>query len=120
MSTVPESVHRHVARREILKLSPLILLGGFAVPSWRQPLLDAGLSWSDTASALAFRQRHEVRSRPDSEVVPLDQFPYNGYDVLEPEIDFEHWALTVGGSVAPDRSGVSAGGTAGTVRGTGT
>ena len=38
--------------------------------------------------------------RPDSEVVPLDQFPYNFYDVLEPEIDFEHWALTVGGWVA--------------------
>src|SRR4029453_3177244 len=44
--------------------------------------------------------RHLAILRPDSEVVPLDQFPYNGYDVLEPEIDFEHWALAVGGSVA--------------------
>src|SRR5262245_10252084 len=91
---------RQVARRELLKLSPLLLLGGFAVPSWQQSLLDTGLTWSDRASGLLFRQRHLTSSRPDSEVVPLEQFPYNGYDVFEPEIDFEHWALTVGGSVA--------------------
>ena len=91
---------RHVTRRELLKLSPLVLLGGFAVPSWRDPLLQAGLSWSDKAAGLMFRERHLAVLRPDSEVVPLEQFPYNGYDVLEPEIDFEHWALTVGGSVA--------------------
>lgn len=91
---------KHVTRRELLKLSPLVLLGGFAVPSWRDPLLEAGLTWSDNAAGWLFRKDHLAVSRPDSEVVPLDQFPYNGYDVLEPEIDFEHWALTVGGSVA--------------------
>src|SRR5262245_10301017 len=89
-----------ITRRELLKLSPLVLLGGFAVPSWRDPLLNAGVEWSDRASGLLFRERHLIDSHPDSEVVPLDQFPYNFYDVLEPEIDFEHWALTVGGSVA--------------------
>ena len=90
----------NVTRRELLKLSPLVLLGGFAVPSVQQRLLDVGLAWSDRASGVLFRGSHLAISRPDSEVVPLDQFPYNFYDVVEPEIDFEHWALTVGGSVA--------------------
>jgi hypothetical protein len=28
--------------------------------------------------------------------VPFERFPYNGYDVLEPSIDFDRWALAVG------------------------
>ena len=91
---------RHVTRRELLALSPLLLLGGFAVPSWRDRLLEAGTAWSDTASGLVFRRDHRAASHPDADVAPFEQFPYNGYDVLEPAIDFEHWMLTVGGSVS--------------------
>ena len=29
----------------------------------------------------------------------MEQFPYNGYDVIEPEIDFANWTLTVTGAV---------------------
>ena len=87
-------------RRELLKLSPLLLLGGFAVPSWRDRLLEGGVGWSDDASALAFRGDHLAASHPDTDVVPLDRFPYNGYDVIEPEIDFANWTLAVGGAVA--------------------
>src|SRR5262245_52760548 len=91
---------RRVTRRELLKLSPLLGLGAFAVPSWRQWLLEAGVSWSDTASGLIFRQEHRAIVHSDADVVPLDRFPYNYYDVLEPAIDFETWALKVGGAVA--------------------
>ena len=87
--------HRHVSRRELLKLSPLLLMGGFAVPAWRERLLDGGLALSDTASSLVFRRARLAPSHPDADVVPIDRFPYNGYDVLEPEIDFERWALRV-------------------------
>jgi DMSO/TMAO reductase YedYZ molybdopterin-dependent catalytic subunit len=90
-------------RRELLKLSPLLLLGGFALPSWREGWVAAGLEWSDRASALVFRQRHLATTFRDDQVVPLEQFPYNFYDVVEPEIDFENWKLHVGGSVSkPD------------------
>ena len=89
-----------VTRRELLKLSPLLGLGAFLVPSWRDRLLEAGVSWSDEASGLLFRRDHSVLSRPAAEVVPLDQFPYNYYDVLEPDVDFDTWALKVGGAVA--------------------
>jgi DMSO/TMAO reductase YedYZ molybdopterin-dependent catalytic subunit len=90
----------HVTRRELLALSPLLLFGGFAIPAWRQRLLEAGVAWSDTASHLVFRQNHLATSFREADVVPFEQFPYNGYDVLEPAIDFEQWALTVGGAVA--------------------
>ena len=87
-------------RRELLKLSPLLLLGSFAVPSWRESLLERGVAWSDRASDLIFRRDHLAASHPDRDVVPFEQFPYNGYDVMEPEIDFANWTLTVSGAVA--------------------
>jgi DMSO/TMAO reductase YedYZ molybdopterin-dependent catalytic subunit len=88
-----------VTRRELLKLSPLLLLGGFAVPAVRERLLRAGVAWSDTASASLFRRAHKVPVFADTDVMPFDQFPYNGYDVLEPAIDFDRWALAVDGAV---------------------
>ena len=87
-------------RRELLRLSPLLLVGSFAVPSWREPLLERGVAWSDRASDFIFRRGHLAASHPDADVVPMEQFPYNGYDVIEPEIDFANWALTVTGAVA--------------------
>jgi len=87
-------------RRELLKLSPLLLLGSFAVPSWRETLLERGVAWSDRASGVVFRRDHLAASHPDADVVPMEQFPYNGYDVIEPEIDFASWTLTVTGAVA--------------------
>ena len=88
-----------VTRRELLKLSPLLLLGGFAVPVLQDRLLDAGVGWSDLASRALFRRGHLAPTFSDRDVVPFERFPYNGYDVLEPAIDFDRWALTVGGAV---------------------
>jgi DMSO/TMAO reductase YedYZ molybdopterin-dependent catalytic subunit len=87
-------------RRELLKLSPLLLLGGFALPSWREGLVNAGLTWSDRASAALFRQTHLARTFADADVVPFEQFPYNFWNVVEPELDFENWKLQIGGSVS--------------------
>src|SRR4029077_11678553 len=42
---------------------------------------------------------HRASTFRDQDVVPFDQFPYNGYDVLEPAIDFDRWSLQVGGAV---------------------
>lgn len=88
------------SRRELLKLSPLLLLGAFAVPSLRDRLLDAGVAWSDLASGALFRRRHLAPTYADADVVPFERFPYNGYDILEPDIDFDRWALEVDGAVA--------------------
>jgi DMSO/TMAO reductase YedYZ molybdopterin-dependent catalytic subunit len=93
------TVDSRVTRRELLKLSPLLLLGGFAVPAVRDRLLDAGVACSDLASQALFRRGHLAPTFSDRDVVPFERFPYNGYDVLEPKIDFDRWALTVGGAV---------------------
>lgn len=91
---------RGTTRRELLKLSPLLALAGFAVPSWQDGLVNAGLGWSDRAAGLGFREHHLAATFTDRELAPLDRFPYNFYDVVEPEIDFASWTLTVGGAVS--------------------
>ncbi len=48
-------------RRELLKLTPVIALGAFAVPQLQKPLLKAGLGFSDWASTKLFRSGHLAR-----------------------------------------------------------
>lgn len=91
---------RGMTRRELLKLSPVLALGAFAVPRLREPLLKAGLAFSDAASArLLFRPGHPAPAFADSDLTPLDHFPINGYDVDDPEVDLDAWSLTVSGAV---------------------
>jgi DMSO/TMAO reductase YedYZ molybdopterin-dependent catalytic subunit len=90
-------------RRELLKLTPLLAPGAFAVPKIQKPLLGAGLTFSDWASAELFRSRHLAPTFPDSRLTPFNKFPINDYDVDDPEIDLGKWTLTVSGAV--QRSG---------------
>ena len=91
---------RRSTRRELLKLSPALLLGAFAVPSWSDRLLEAGVALSDRASGALFRRGHLAQTFADGDVVPFDRFPYNFYDVVDPEVDLESWRLKVSGAVA--------------------
>jgi DMSO/TMAO reductase YedYZ molybdopterin-dependent catalytic subunit len=90
---------RRMSRRELLKLTPLLALGAFALPSTRELLLSAGDRFNGWAESLWYRSRHPVPTFKDSEVVSLERFPYNYYDVLDPEIDLDTWRLKVGGLV---------------------
>ncbi len=86
-------------RRELLKLTPVIALGAFAVPQLQKPLLKAGLGFSDWASAKLFRSGHLAPTFADSDLTPFDKFPINDYDVDDPQVDFDKWNLTVSGAV---------------------
>src|SRR5258707_15443794 len=86
-------------RRELLKLTPVIALGAFAVPQLQRPLLKAGLGFNDWASARLFRSGHLAPTFADSDLTPFDKFPINDYDVDDPEVDLDKWTLTVGGAV---------------------
>ena len=97
---MPETPSPGTTRRELLKLSPLLLFGAFAVPSWQARLLEAGVAFSDAASALLFRSGHDAPTFPDAEVVPFGKFPYNYFDVVDPEVDLGAWTLTVAGAVS--------------------
>ena len=93
-------IGRGTTRRELLKLSPVLLLGAFAVPSLQEPLLRRGVAVSDAASAALFRRTHLAAVFPDTDVVPFDKFPYNYYDVVDPGVDLDAWSLRVGGAVS--------------------
>jgi DMSO/TMAO reductase YedYZ molybdopterin-dependent catalytic subunit len=86
-------------RRELLKLTPVVALGAFAIPKLQTPLLKAGLGSSDWASGLLFRRGHLAPTFADAHVTPFNKFPINDYDVDDPEVDLENWKLTVGGTV---------------------
>ena len=86
-------------RRELLKISPVLLLGAFAFDKLQQPLLDAGVNFSDWATDKLFRGHHLAPTFADSDVVPFEKFPYNGYDIIDPGVDLDSWTLTVAGAV---------------------
>ena len=90
---------KSVNRRELLKLTPALALGAFAIPKVQGPLLKAGLGLSDWASARLFRSGHLATTFDDSALTPFNRFPINDYDVDDPGVDLERWNLTVTGAV---------------------
>jgi DMSO/TMAO reductase YedYZ molybdopterin-dependent catalytic subunit len=96
---IDQKKFRQVNRRELLKLTPVIALGAFAIPSLQAPLLKAGLGFSDWMSARLFRSGHLAPTFADADVTPFAKFPINGYDVDDPGVIFENWTLTVTGAV---------------------
>ena len=83
----------------MLKLTPVLALGAFAVPSLQEGLLKKGLGFSDWASARLFRTGHRATEFDNAELTPFAKFPINGYDVDDPGVIFENWTLTVSGAV---------------------
>jgi DMSO/TMAO reductase YedYZ molybdopterin-dependent catalytic subunit len=90
---------KRMNRRELLKLAPVLALGAFAIPKFQASLLKTGLAFSDWVSARMFRTGHFATTFADSELTTFSKFPINGYDVDDPQIDFDNWALTVSGAV---------------------
>ena len=88
-----------ITRRELLKLTPVVALGAFAIPKLQKPLLKAGLGLSDWASAKLFRTGHLAPTFAEADLTPFDKFPINGYDVEDPGVDLDKWTLTVTGAV---------------------
>jgi len=90
---------KKISRRELLKLTPIAVLGAFAIPKLQGPLLNAGLRFSDWASSKLFRPGHLATTFSDSELTLFGKFPINDYDVDDPGVDFDRWNLTVAGAV---------------------
>lgn len=96
---ISEGKFKHINRRELLKLTPVLALGAFAVPGLRMPLLRSGLGFSDWISAKLFREDHLAQVYTESDLTPFDKFPLNSYYVHDPGIDLEKWTLAVTGDV---------------------
>lgn len=100
MAQPPERRYGSVTRRELLKLSPVLAVGAFAIPSLQPALLGRGLEFSDWAAARWFRPTHLAPTFPDDAVVPLARFPLNSYLSHDPGVELESWTLRVDGEVA--------------------
>jgi len=98
-SRISNKQFKRMSRRELLKLTPVLALGAFAIPALQKPLLKAGLGFSDWASAKMFRTAHLAPTFADTELTPFNKFPINGYDVADPGVDFDKWNLAVAGAV---------------------
>jgi DMSO/TMAO reductase YedYZ molybdopterin-dependent catalytic subunit len=98
-SRIDSRKFKSINRRELLKLTPVIALGAFAIPALQTPLLKAGLGFSDWASAKLFRSGHLASTFDDSQLTPFSKFPINDYDVDDPGVDLDNWNLSVGGAV---------------------
>jgi DMSO/TMAO reductase YedYZ molybdopterin-dependent catalytic subunit len=98
-SRMDKKQFRSISRRELLKLTPMVALGAFAVPKLQAALLKAGLEFSDWASAKLFRPAHLATTFRNSELTPYGRFPLNTYDIDDPGIDLGKWVLTVSGAV---------------------
>jgi DMSO/TMAO reductase YedYZ molybdopterin-dependent catalytic subunit len=96
---IDEMKFRQIGRRELLKLTPVLALGAFAIPGLQEGLLKKGLGFSDWASSWLFRPGHLATTFDDAAVAPFAKFPINGYDVDDPGVDFATWTLTVSGAV---------------------
>jgi DMSO/TMAO reductase YedYZ molybdopterin-dependent catalytic subunit len=97
--TVEQSKFSQISRRELLKITPVLALGIFAIPKVQQALLTKGLALSDWVSAQLFRPGHPAPTFADADLTPFDQFPINDYDVDDPGVNFENWTLTVSGAL---------------------
>ena len=97
--TIDQRKFKSVTRRELLKLTPALALGVFAIPPLQRRLLKAGLGLSDWASAALFRTHHLAQTFADSDLTPFSKFPINDYNVDDPGVDFQKWNLTVTGAV---------------------
>jgi DMSO/TMAO reductase YedYZ molybdopterin-dependent catalytic subunit len=87
-------------RRELLKLSPLVVMGAFLIPKARESVLTRGVAVADWMSGAYFSRSRLAPTFADSAVVPFERFPYNGYDAIDPGVDLDAWTLTVEGQVA--------------------
>jgi len=90
---------KRLSRRELLKLTPVVALGAFAIPRLQAPLLKTGLGFSDWVSEKLFRSGHLAPTFADADLTPFAKFPINDYDVDDPGVDFDNWTLTVTGEV---------------------
>ena len=88
-----------VSRRELLKLAPVLALGAFTFSKLQEPLMNEGIGFSDAAAGTLYRKQHLAQTFSDAEVVEFSKFPYNGYDVIDPEVDLDNWRLNVSGAV---------------------
>ncbi len=90
---------RRMNRRELLKLTPLIFMGAFALPQLSQKLIAGGLSWSDRLAEVFFSGQRLAQTFSLRDLTPIEKFPVNSYSDYDHANDLSNWKLIVEGMV---------------------
>ena len=92
---------KHISRRGIIKLSPLVLLAGCDLtPSGStESFLRSFQKFNDWVQSKAFDPDKLAPEYGDGELTAEDDFRVNNYDTDTPPIDIPNWSLTVEGLV---------------------
>jgi DMSO/TMAO reductase YedYZ molybdopterin-dependent catalytic subunit len=80
-------------------MAPLAAAGLLLTDAGRAWVLQNGLSLSDRAASLTFRNGHLAPTFADADVTPIERFPLNSYLAHDPEVDLDAWQLEVSGLV---------------------
>src|SRR5688572_10273128 len=91
---------KQMTRRELLKLTPVVVVGALALPPFSEGVLKTGLTWTDRAAQAFFSPDRLAQTFSNHELTPIEQFPINSYSDYNPENDLANWTLTVEGMVA--------------------
>ena len=91
---------KKIARRELLKLTPLLGMAAFAVPPLQKILLATGRENMGKAQAAVLSIRHRAPVFSEAELTPFANFPINSYLTEDPGVDPATWSLRVSGAVA--------------------
>jgi DMSO/TMAO reductase YedYZ molybdopterin-dependent catalytic subunit len=94
-----EKAVRRMSRRELLKLTPIMVMGAFAIPGFNEKIIKSGLALSDRAAERFFSSRRMAQTFSDRSLTPLERFPINSYSEYDPANDLANWTLTVEGMV---------------------
>jgi DMSO/TMAO reductase YedYZ molybdopterin-dependent catalytic subunit len=90
------------SRRNLLKLSPLLLLAGcdMSPQGKTEKFLNTVQRFNDWVQSKVFSPTRLAPEYSNAELTPEDGFRVNGKDADDPDIDLEEWNLTVEGLVA--------------------
>jgi DMSO/TMAO reductase YedYZ molybdopterin-dependent catalytic subunit len=97
---LPARKFNRITRRELLKLTPVLVVGALTLPTFNERLLRTGLSWTDRAAQSFFSPDRLAETFSNHELTPIAQFPINSYSDYNPENDLDSWTLIVEGMVA--------------------
>ena len=88
-------------RRRLLKIAPLMFLAGcdYSAGEGTTSFLRSFQRFNDWVQSKVFNPTTLAPEYADHELTPEDGFRVNGYDTDRPDIDLEHWTLTVAGLV---------------------
>jgi DMSO/TMAO reductase YedYZ molybdopterin-dependent catalytic subunit len=94
-----EKAVRRMSRRELLKMTPIMIMGAFAIPGLNEKFIKRGLDLTDRATEQFFSSRRMAQTFSDRSLTPLERFPINSYSEYDPANDLAKWTLSVEGVV---------------------